>query len=223
MIMDRTVTTLIDEGLCNGCGLCVEVCPKETITMKDKKAVVTGEESLNCGHCSAVCPTGAVQVSALDPALSVFKTFQSGESWLPFGEGDITGLVNLTHVRNRGAAFGILSDAELPNQSLLLALVGVAALGAIVAYSAKLPSTSRLPQTALALVMGGAIGNLVDRMSLGYVIDFVDVFWGRHHYPAFNVADSAISVGVTLLVLDMLRSPEPQASVAETPSEGRSD
>ena len=99
MIMDRTVTTLIDEGLCNGCGLCVEVCPKETITMKDKKAVVTGEESLNCGHCSAVCPTGAVRVSGLDPALSVFKTFQSGESWLPFGEGDITGLVNLMQSR----------------------------------------------------------------------------------------------------------------------------
>ena len=99
MIMGRTVTTLIDEELCNGCGLCVKVCPKETITMKGKKAVVTGDESLNCGHCSAVCPTGAVRVSALDPALSVFKTFQPRESWLPHGQGDIKGLVNLMQSR----------------------------------------------------------------------------------------------------------------------------
>ena len=97
--MEKTVTTFIDEGLCNGCGLCVEVCPKETITMKGKKAVVSGDESLNCGHCSAVCPTGAVRVSALDPDPSVFKTFQSGESWLPYGQGDIKGLVNLMQSR----------------------------------------------------------------------------------------------------------------------------
>jgi signal peptidase II len=135
----------------------------------------------------------------------------------------IAGLVNLTHVRNRGAVFGFLSDAELPNQALLLALLSVVALGAIATYAARLPSTSRLPQTALALVMGGAIGNLIDRVSLGCVIDFVDVFWARHHWPAFNVADSAITVGVTLLVLDMLRSPEPQARPAEAPSGGRSD
>ena len=73
--MEKTVTTTIDEALCNGCGLCVTVCPSDTITMKGKKAVVTGTESLNCGHCMAVCPTGAVQVASLDKGLSTFKTF----------------------------------------------------------------------------------------------------------------------------------------------------
>jgi nitroreductase/NAD-dependent dihydropyrimidine dehydrogenase PreA subunit len=97
--MDKTVTTTIDEALCTGCGLCVEVCPKQTITMDGKKAVVTGDESLNCGHCMAVCPTGAINVGALDPALSAFNTFESREAWLPFGKGDIGGLVNLMQSR----------------------------------------------------------------------------------------------------------------------------
>ncbi len=97
--MDRTVTTTIEEALCTGCGLCVEVCPKETITMDGKKAVVTGLESLNCGHCMAVCPTGAIKVAALDPALSTFKNFEALDEWLPFGHGDIRGLVNLMQSR----------------------------------------------------------------------------------------------------------------------------
>lgn len=97
--MDRTVTTTIDEGLCNGCGMCVTVCPSDTITMEGKKAVVTGAESLNCGHCLAVCPTGAVQVGALNPALSTFKTFEANPAWMPFGDGNIRDLVNLMQSR----------------------------------------------------------------------------------------------------------------------------
>jgi signal peptidase II len=119
----------------------------------------------------------------------------------------IDGLVHLTYVRNRGAAFGLFSDADLPFQSMLFSAVSLLALGAIAAYFFKLPDRSRLARVALALVMGGALGNLIDRARLGSVIDFVDVFWGPHHWPAFNVADSAISVGVVLLVLDMLRAP----------------
>ncbi len=139
----------------------------------------------------------------------------------------VQGLVSLTYVRNRGAAFGILSDAQLPYQATLFAVVGVLALGAIVAYSASLPFRSRVPQTALALVMGGALGNLLDRARLGYVIDFVDVYWGAHHWPAFNVADSAISVGVALLILDMLLGREAPTSretdMAEATSARRSE
>ena len=74
-------------------------------------------------------------------------------------------------------------------------------------WSGKLPISDRLSQTALALVMGGALGNLIDRAMHGYVIDFVDVYWKSHHWPAFNVADSCITVGVTLLLLDILKSP----------------
>ena len=127
----------------------------------------------------------------------------------------VEGLARLTYVQNRGAAFGILSDADLPYQSVLFSVVSILALGAIAVYAWRLPITSRLPQTALALIMGGALGNLLDRMRLGYVIDYVDVYWGRHHWPAFNVADSAISIGVALLVLDILRSPQPDATKPE--------
>jgi signal peptidase II len=125
----------------------------------------------------------------------------------------VDGLLSLSHVRNRGAAFGILSDWDLPYQSVLLAVLSLAALGAIAAYFWKLPPAARLPRAALALVLGGAIGNLVDRARLGYVVDFVHVYWREHQWPDFNVADSAITIGVTLLVLDILRSPgrEPAA------------
>jgi signal peptidase II len=127
----------------------------------------------------------------------------------------VEGLARLTHVQNRGAAFGILSDADLPYQSVLFSVVSIIALGAIAVYAWKLPVGSRLPRTALALIMGGAVGNLFDRVRLGYVIDYVDVYWGRHHWPAFNVADSAISIGVALLVLDILRNPQPESAKPE--------
>jgi signal peptidase II len=127
----------------------------------------------------------------------------------------VEGLARLTYVQNRGAAFGILSDADLPYQSVLFSIVSIIALGAIAVYAWRLPITSRLPQIALALIMGGAVGNLLDRMRLGYVIDYVDVYWGRHHWPAFNVADSAISIGVVLLVLDILRNPQSETAKPE--------
>jgi signal peptidase II len=137
----------------------------------------------------------------------------------------VPGLLSLTYVRNRGAAFGILSDADLPYQSVLFTLVSVLALCAIAYYSLKLPAEDRLPQTGLALIMGGAIGNLLNRASRGYVIDFVDVYWGRHHWPAFNVADSCISVGVALLILDVLvaEKRDQPAKVGEASPVGPSD
>jgi signal peptidase II len=123
----------------------------------------------------------------------------------------VEGLLRLTYVRNRGAAFGVLSDAELPYQSWLFAGVSLLALLAIAVYAWRLPAASRLPRLGLALIIGGALGNLIDRVRLGYVIDFVDVYWRSHHWPAFNAADSAITIGVSLLILDMLRAPRPEA------------
>ncbi len=127
----------------------------------------------------------------------------------------VTGLLSLSHVRNRGAAFGFLSEADLPHQDLLFSLVSLAALAAIVVYSLKVPAASRLPQTALALVMGGAVGNLIDRLRLGYVVDFVHVYWKQFEWWDFNVADACISVGVTLLLLDVVLAPRaPDESAA---------
>jgi len=134
----------------------------------------------------------------------------------------VEGLVRLTYVQNRGAAFGILSEAGLPYQSLMFSVVSLLALLAIALYAWRMPVQSRLPQTALAMVMGGAVGNLLDRARLGYVIDYMDMYWGPHHWPAFNVADSAITVGVALLVIDILRNPEmdesPKAEIAASPA-----
>jgi signal peptidase II len=126
----------------------------------------------------------------------------------------VDGLLSLSHVRNRGAAFGLLSDWDVPYQSVLLSVLSLAALLAIAFYFVRLPPAARLPRAALALVLGGAIGNLIDRARLGYVVDFVHAYWRHHQWPDFNAADSAITVGVTLLVLDILRSPD--ASPAET-------
>jgi signal peptidase II len=119
----------------------------------------------------------------------------------------VSGLLSLSHVRNQGAAFGILADAALPYQAALFVSLSLVALGAIVLYARRLPATAALPQAALALILGGALGNLIDRGAHGYVTDFVHVYWKQYSWPDFNVADSAISTGVCLLLLDMLRSP----------------
>jgi signal peptidase II len=128
----------------------------------------------------------------------------------------IDGLLSLSHVRNHGAAFGLLSDWNLPYQSLLLSVLSLAALGAIATYFMRLPTTARLPRLALALVLGGAVGNVIDRLRLGYVVDFVHVYWREYQWPDFNVADSAITIGVALLVIDILSSPETEPQGAAT-------
>lgn len=128
----------------------------------------------------------------------------------------VDGFLSLSHVRNRGAAFGLLADAGLPYQGPILAVVSLLALAAIAAYAWRLPDEARLPRLALAFILGGAIGNLVDRVRFGYVVDFIHVYWNQHSWPDFNVADSAISTGVALLLLDMLR-PARRAEPAPNP------
>jgi signal peptidase II len=126
----------------------------------------------------------------------------------------VDGFLSLSHVRNRGAAFGLLADWDVPYQSVVLAVLSCVALGAIAFYFLRLPAAARLPRLALALVLGGAVGNLVDRARLGYVVDFVHVYWRHYQWPDFNVADSAITIGVALLVLDILRSPDTSPAAA---------
>jgi signal peptidase II len=134
----------------------------------------------------------------------------------------IDGLLSISHVRNRGAAFGILSDAGLPYQGVVLSIVSLLALVAIGVYAWRLPPAARLPRLALAFVLGGALGNLIDRVRYGYVVDFIHVYWNQHVWPDFNVADSAITTGVCLLILDMLRS-ERRAEAQPEPATGRTD
>ena len=116
----------------------------------------------------------------------------------------IPGFFDLTHVRNTGAAFGMLNDLEFAYKPALMVVVALVALGAVASYALTLPATQRIARYGLALILGGAIGNLIDRASMGYVVDFVDVYWRGVHFWAFNVADSAITVGVALMLLDVL-------------------
>ena len=127
----------------------------------------------------------------------------------------IPGFLDLTRVHNTGAAFGMLNAADFPLKTLVLSLVAAIALGGVAWYALTVPPSDRLARIGVAAVLGGAIGNLIDRATAGYVLDFVDAYWGNWHFWAFNVADAAITVGVILMILDMLglgRQSESRAS-----------
>ena len=108
---------------------------------------------------------------------------------------------HLTYLRNQGAAFGLLSNSALRVPFFIT--VAVIALLVILWYLRQLRADQHLGAFSLALIFAGALGNLIDRVRLGEVIDFLDVFWNHHHWPAFNVADSAICVGVALMIWEM--------------------
>lgn len=110
---------------------------------------------------------------------------------------------HITYLRNQGAAFGILSSSPLR----LPFFIGVALIAAagLLYYLYRLEERQRLLQLSLSLIFAGALGNLIDRIRLGEVIDFIDVHWYQYHWPAFNVADSAICVGVGLMLIDLWR------------------
>lgn len=114
-------------------------------------------------------------------------------------------LLSLTHVRNTGAAFGVLNNMDFPYKTWVIAAVALAALVGIALYASQLPPGDRGARVGLGLILGGAVGNLIDRATYGYVLDFVDAYWDSYHFWAFNVADSAISIGAVLLILDMMR------------------
>jgi len=116
----------------------------------------------------------------------------------------IPGFFDLTRVHNTGAAFGFLDPIDFPYKSVVLALVAVAALVGLAIYSSTLEPSQYLTRNGLAFVIGGAAGNLIDRVAAGYVLDFVDLYRGDWHFWAFNVADAAINVGVALMILDLL-------------------
>jgi len=108
------------------------------------------------------------------------------------------------HVRNTGAAFGFLNAVDFPYKAPVVALAAALALMGIAVYAARLSSHERLARIGLALILGGAVGNLIDRLTLGSVVDFVDVVLGGWHFWAFNVADSAITLGVAAMLADMI-------------------
>ncbi len=115
----------------------------------------------------------------------------------------VPGFLSFVHVRNTGVAFGLLNSADIPLKPVLMTTIALASLIALVFYAIRVTAKEPIARLSMALIIGGAIGNLIDRATAGYVIDFVDVYWGDWHFWAFNVADSAITVGAGLLILEM--------------------
>ncbi len=113
----------------------------------------------------------------------------------------VEGLFNLTLTFNRGVAFGLFANLADPLRSIVLGLSALLAFAALFYFYLVDFRSDRFGRAALMLICGGAIGNIIDRVRLGMVVDFLDLFWGTAHWPAFNVADSCICIGVALLLL----------------------
>jgi len=122
--------------------------------------------------------------------------YQLGDSTM------VTSFFNVVRVHNAGAAFSFLSDASGWQRWLFIGIGAVAMV--LIVWMLRSNPTQRLFSAALALILGGAMGNVLDRLLYGYVVDFIDIHWAGWHFPAFNVADSAISVGAAALILDEL-------------------
>jgi signal peptidase II len=134
----------------------------------------------------------------------ILQHFRLGES-IPV----LSGFFNLTYVRNTGAAFGFLAQADPTFRIPFFVIVPVLALLVIGYVFRRIPANDVKLSVALALVMGGALGNLIDRAAYGYVVDFLDFHWHyTYHFPAFNVADSSICIGVGILMLDLFTKEE---------------
>ncbi len=141
-------------------------------------------------------------------AAAVLLLDQWSKLWIVerYAYGDtefFSGFFNLVRAHNYGAAFSFLSDAggwQRWGFSLLATVIS----GVIIVWIARLPLQRKLEGLALALILGGALGNLYDRLTLGYVVDFLDFHWSGKHFPAFNVADAGISVGAAILIFDTL-------------------
>ncbi len=136
----------------------------------------------------------------------------------------IDGLFYLTHVRNTGAAFGLFADAPQTIRMVLFVGIAIAAMGIILSFYRKLAPGDWFSALALGLILGGAVGNLIDRIRLGEVIDFLHVrLWGGYSWPDFNLADSFIVVGVGILVLELLANEGESRASAESGDSGTPD
>ena len=139
---------------------------------------------------------------------AIQSSFYVGES-MPI----IDGFFNLTYVKNPGAAFGFMASAGKVVRQLMFLLLPVLFCGWIVYMLIKSLKGPYYLSLAYTLIMAGAVGNLIDRFSMGYVVDFFDFYYGRYHYPAFNIADSCICIAAGILVVDMIIQKKKKVSV----------
>ena len=132
--------------------------------------------------------------------------------YLPFNKTlpVIKGLFNITHVLNPGGAFGLMANLSPILRSIVFLLISSLAVGIILYFYQKTPGRYSLLAVAFALIFGGAIGNLIDRVRFGMVIDFLDFYVGKLHWPAFNVADSAITIGIGIFIFHLIFKKMPE-------------
>jgi signal peptidase II len=142
-------------------------------------------------------------ISVLIIVLDLWTKSLATESLTLYRPVELTSWLNMTLAHNYGAAFSFLSDAGGWQRWLFTGLASVVTLVLIV-WLLRLPAKEKLTAAALSMIIGGAVGNLIDRIINGYVVDFIDVYYKDWHWPAFNLADSAITGGVILLLLDGL-------------------
>lgn len=129
----------------------------------------------------------------------------------------VPGLLHVSHVRNTGVAFGLFAANGEAAATWALTLAVALVLTGVAWFFWRAPATDRALLAALSLVLGGAVGNLLDRVTTGAVTDFVAVYIGSYRWPDFNVADSAISIGIALLLIDAFRTPRPEPSPPPQP------
>ncbi len=135
----------------------------------------------------------------------VTKAYVASTLFLHESVSVIEGFFNITYVRNPGAAFGFLAGASAGFRFFFFISITLAVIGMILYYIWKSHDKEMFETFSLSLILSGALGNMIDRVRFGEVIDFIDVYIGSHHWPAFNIADSAISVGAAFLIFSLLR------------------
>ena len=134
-------------------------------------------------------------------------------NYLPFNDHIpvIAGFFNIVHIHNPGGAFGLLANLGSGLRTIIFLFISSLAVGLIFYFYKKTPASHPWLAAGFAMIFGGAIGNLIDRLRFGIVIDFLDFYIAKYHWPAFNIADSAITVGITVFVIHILFKKMPDA------------
>ncbi|ELV8644779.1 signal peptidase II [Vibrio fluvialis] len=144
----------------------------------------------------------ALLVFVADIAIKLVVMNSMGYGWE--NRIEILPFFNLLYVHNYGAAFSFLSD-QAGWQRWLFTCIAFAVVGLLAFWMRRLPSSDKWNNMAYALIIGGAVGNVFDRVVHGFVVDYLDFYWGTYHWPAFNLADSAICIGAAMIILDGFR------------------
>ena len=131
----------------------------------------------------------------------------------------VEGFFNITHIRNPGVAFGLFARHESEYKALFFIVISIIAIIAILSIFHQSPENKRAVRIGLILIFSGAVGNLIDRILYKEVIDFIDFFYKGSHWPAFNIADSCITIGVSFMIYDLFFGYPKNTGVSSPPSE----